>query len=83
MLYNACQAFLGKTEEEVRQIATETLEGHQRAIMGNMTVEVCTSNRNHGNQATENHRKQVPCPAQHQAAYVTPPQMCRRLSLAV
>jgi flotillin len=41
MLAAACQQFLGKSEEEIRKIARETLEGHQRAIMGNMTVEVC------------------------------------------
>ncbi|KHN80559.1 Flotillin-1 [Toxocara canis] len=35
----ACRLFLGKTEQEIRQIALETLEGHQRAIMGLMTVE--------------------------------------------
>jgi len=39
MLHAACQQFMGKREEEIRQISTETLEGHQRAIMGNMTVE--------------------------------------------
>jgi len=39
MLAAACQQFLGKPEAEVRRIAQETLEGHQRAIMGNMTVE--------------------------------------------
>lgn len=32
--------FLGKTEAEIAQIALETLEGHQRAIMAHMTVEV-------------------------------------------
>ena len=40
MLYSACEKFMGKSEDEVHQIAAETLEGHQRAIMGNMTVEV-------------------------------------------
>lgn len=40
MLEAACQQFLGKREEDIRRIAQETLEGHQRAIMGNMTVEV-------------------------------------------
>jgi len=40
MLQAACQQFLGKREEDIRKIALETLEGHQRAIMGNMTVEV-------------------------------------------
>jgi len=39
MLQAACQQFLGKREEDIRRIALETLEGHQRAIMGNMTVE--------------------------------------------
>ncbi|KAG9472374.1 flotillin-1 [Eleutherodactylus coqui] len=39
MLTVACQMFLGKTENEVAQIALETLEGHQRAIMAHMTVE--------------------------------------------
>lgn len=39
MLMAACQQFLGKSENEIRKIAQETLEGHQRAIMGNMTVE--------------------------------------------
>ena len=40
MLQAACELFLGKTEEEIKKIALETLEGHQRAIMGSMTVEV-------------------------------------------
>ncbi len=40
MLLAACQQFMGKSETEVQQIAMETLEGHQRAIMGTMTVEV-------------------------------------------
>ena len=40
MLYAACQQFLGKELHEVMYIATETLEGHQRAIMGNMMIEV-------------------------------------------
>uniref|UniRef100_H3ASF0 Flotillin n=1 Tax=Latimeria chalumnae TaxID=7897 RepID=H3ASF0_LATCH len=39
MLAAACQMFLGKSEGEVAQIALETLEGHQRAIMAHMTVE--------------------------------------------
>ncbi|BHF79934.1 Flotillin-like protein 1 [Sparganum proliferum] len=39
MLSTACEQFLGKTEEEIQEVAKETLEGHQRAIMGNMTVE--------------------------------------------
>jgi len=40
MLQAACELFLGKTEDEIKKIALETLEGHQRAIMGSMTVEV-------------------------------------------
>ena len=40
MLQTACQQFLGKTERDIQTVAKETLEGHQRAIMGNMTVEV-------------------------------------------
>jgi len=39
MLLTACEQFLGKPESEIRSIARETLEGHQRAMMGNMTVE--------------------------------------------
>jgi uncharacterized membrane protein YqiK len=43
MLLAACEQFLGKQESEIQHIALVTLEGHQRAIMGSMTVEVCTS----------------------------------------
>uniref|UniRef100_A0A0B6ZQM3 Band 7 domain-containing protein n=2 Tax=Arion vulgaris TaxID=1028688 RepID=A0A0B6ZQM3_9EUPU len=39
LLQAACELFLGKSEKEIRKVAQETLEGHQRAIMGNMTVE--------------------------------------------
>lgn len=39
MLSAACEQFLGKSEREIQEVAKETLEGHQRAIMGNMTVE--------------------------------------------
>ncbi|XP_044764126.1 flotillin-1-like [Coccinella septempunctata] len=39
MLANACELFLGKTNSQIRQIALATLEGHQRAIMGRLTVE--------------------------------------------
>merc|ERR1719195_2013798 len=39
MLLDACEQFLGKNEDEITQVALETLEGHQRAIMGSMTVE--------------------------------------------
>lgn len=40
MLMTACEQFLGKRETEIQNIALHTLEGHQRAIMGSMTVEV-------------------------------------------
>ena len=40
MLHTACQLFMGKPERQIQEIAKETLEGHQRAIMGTMTVEV-------------------------------------------
>lgn len=39
MLLTACEQFLGKPESEIQHIALVTLEGHQRAIMGSMTVE--------------------------------------------
>lgn len=39
MLLAACEQFLGKPESEICHIALVTLEGHQRAIMGSMTVE--------------------------------------------
>lgn len=39
MLLAACEQFLGRKESEIQHIALVTLEGHQRAIMGSMTVE--------------------------------------------
>lgn len=41
----AAEQFLGKTDEELRRIATQTLEGHLRAILGTMTVEDIYKNR--------------------------------------
>ncbi|EDQ92982.1 uncharacterized protein MONBRDRAFT_19216 [Monosiga brevicollis MX1] len=38
-LHRACQQFLGLSETEIKHVILETLEGHQRAIMGTMTVE--------------------------------------------
>ncbi|CAN0098715.1 unnamed protein product, partial [Ectocarpus sp. 6 AP-2014] len=35
----ACQHFLGKTEDQVHQALLRTLEGHQRQILGTLTVE--------------------------------------------
>ncbi len=40
MLATACQMFMVKSENEIAQIALETLEGHQRAIIAHLTVEV-------------------------------------------
>jgi len=39
MLRAAAEQFGDKSTDEIMHIARETLEGHQRAIMGNMTVE--------------------------------------------
>ncbi|GBO33423.1 Flotillin-1, partial [Araneus ventricosus] len=39
MLRSACEQFLGKTTKQIMNIAKETLEGHQRAIMCTMSVE--------------------------------------------
>jgi len=41
----AAEQFLGKSTEEIRSIATQTLEGHLRAILGTMTVEDIYQNR--------------------------------------
>jgi flotillin len=41
----ASEQFLGKPTDEVRNIATQTLEGHLRAILGTMTVEEIYQNR--------------------------------------
>merc|ERR1719454_1812904 len=38
-LDTATQLFLGCNDNVIRNVALETLEGHQRAIIGNMTVE--------------------------------------------
>lgn len=41
----AAEQFLGKTPEQIREIARQTLEGHLRAIVGTMTVEELYRNR--------------------------------------
>jgi flotillin len=41
----ASEQFLGKSTSEIQQIATQTLEGHLRAILGTMTVEEIYQNR--------------------------------------
>jgi len=45
MLTAACEQFLGKSENDIQSVALVTLEGHQRAIMGSMTVEVGFSSK--------------------------------------
>lgn len=39
MIDKACQHFLGRSEWEVRDALLKTMEGHQRQILGTMTVE--------------------------------------------
>jgi flotillin len=41
----AAEQFLSKGNEEIKNIATQTLEGHLRAILGTMTVEEIYQNR--------------------------------------
>jgi flotillin len=41
----AAEQFLGKTINEISQIALQTVEGHLRAILGTLTVEEAYSNR--------------------------------------
>src|SRR2546428_2032459 len=41
----AAEQFLGKSQQEVSQIAIQTVEGHLRAILGTLTVEEAYSNR--------------------------------------
>ena len=41
----AAEQFLSLKEEEIRRIATQTLEGHLRSIVGNLTVEEIMANR--------------------------------------
>ncbi len=41
----AAEQFLSLREEEIRRIATQTLEGHLRSIVGNLTVEEINQNR--------------------------------------
>ena len=39
MLRSAVEQFVDKTDKEIQEIAKATLEGHQRAIMGALTVD--------------------------------------------
>ncbi len=41
----AAEQFLSLREEEIKRIATQTLEGHLRSIVGNLTVEEINQNR--------------------------------------
>ncbi len=41
----AAEQFLGKTPEQIKEIALQTVEGHLRAIVGTMTVEDIYKNR--------------------------------------
>jgi flotillin len=41
----AAEQFLGKTQQEIAQIALQTVEGHLRAILGTLTVEEVYKNR--------------------------------------
>jgi flotillin len=41
----AAEQFLGKTVEDIKQIALQTVEGHLRAIIGTLTVEEIYRNR--------------------------------------
>ena len=41
----AAEQFLGKTAEQIKEIALQTVEGHLRAIIGTMTVEDIYKNR--------------------------------------
>jgi len=45
ILDRACEAFIGKTNEEIKEILQLTLEGHLRAITGQMTVEQIYTDR--------------------------------------
>ncbi|MBM3876770.1 MAG: flotillin family protein [Verrucomicrobia bacterium] len=41
----AAEQFLSKTQDEIKNVAMQTLEGHLRAILGTMTVEEIYQNR--------------------------------------
>ena len=43
MLEKACQVFLKKSTAQIQEVCKETLEGHQRAIMGE-TIASCNNN---------------------------------------
>ncbi len=45
LLATACEQFLGRTTNEIRQVVLQTLEGHLRAILGTLTVEAIFQDR--------------------------------------
>ncbi|AUS95160.1 hypothetical protein CDQ84_03310 [Clostridium thermosuccinogenes] len=45
MIATAAEQFLSLKDEEIRRIATQTMEGHLRSIVGNLTVEEINQNR--------------------------------------
>lgn len=45
MIATAAEQFLSLRDEEIRRIATQTMEGHLRSIVGNLTVEEINQNR--------------------------------------
>ena len=45
ILDRACENFIGKTSEEIKEVLQLTLEGHLRAITGQMTVEKIYTDR--------------------------------------
>jgi len=49
----ACEQFLGKNAEMIRNIAQQTVEGHLRAIIGNLTVEEIYKERDKFSQSVQ------------------------------
>lgn len=54
----ACQHFLGKSSDEVHQALLRTLEGHQRQILGTLTVEELYKDRAAFSQRVREHIKE-------------------------
>lgn len=52
-LMAACERFLGKTPQEIQDIAFKNLEGHLRAIAGSMTIETLVGDRSTLNQKVQ------------------------------
>lgn len=45
LLSNAVERLLGKSQEEIKKMAYETLEGHLRSMLGTMTIEEVNADR--------------------------------------